>query len=100
MDWKTRYDESDNPVVRASRLLTDKVSEVVGGLFQKTELSETMTELVKLDASFDKDQFLRACEVDIIPNILESISQGDLDILRDWCHDAPYRCVFLILLRS
>ncbi|GFY42600.1 mitochondrial import inner membrane translocase subunit TIM44, partial [Trichonephila inaurata madagascariensis] len=27
-DWKMKYDESDNPVVRASRLLTDKVTDL------------------------------------------------------------------------
>lgn len=90
MDWKIKYDESDNPLIRASRTLTEKVSEVMGGLFQKTELSETLTELCKLDPSFDKVQFLKQCERDIIPNILEAMIQGDLEILRDWCHDGPY----------
>lgn len=90
LDWKTQYDESNNPVIRASRILTDKVSDIMGGLFQKTELSETMTELCTLDPNFDKVQFLRQCETDIIPNILEAIVRGDLEVLRDWCHDAPY----------
>lgn len=49
-----KYEESDNPVIRASRLLTDKVTDIMGGLFQKTELSETLTEICKLDPSFDK----------------------------------------------
>ncbi|KAF6199827.1 hypothetical protein GE061_006125 [Apolygus lucorum] len=39
-NWPPReipeIDESDNPMIRASRALTDKVSEVMGGLFQKT----------------------------------------------------------------
>nr|CAD7594777.1 unnamed protein product [Timema genevievae] len=90
LDWKIQYDESDNPLIRASRLLTDKVSDVMGGLFQKTELSETLTEICKVDPSFDKIKFLRDCETDIIPNILEAMIRGDLDILRDWCHEGPY----------
>ena len=40
MDWKTKYDESDHAVLRASKLLTEKVSDIMGGLFQRTELSE------------------------------------------------------------
>ena len=40
MDWKTKYDESDNAVLRASKLLTEKVGDIMGGLFQRTELSE------------------------------------------------------------
>ena len=93
LDWKIKYDESDNPVIRASRLLTDKVSDVMGGLFQKTEMSETLTEICKIDPSFDKNKFLVDCEKDIIPNILEAIVQGDLDILRDWCYEAPFNVI-------
>lgn len=90
LDWKIKYDESDNPVIRATRLFTDKVSDVMGGLFQKTELSETLTEICKLDPNFDKNEFLRECESDIIPNILEAMIRGDLEILKDWCHEGPF----------
>ncbi|KAB0799498.1 hypothetical protein PPYR_07378 [Photinus pyralis] len=90
MDWKMKYDESNNPVIRASRLLTDKVSEIVGGMFQKTELSETLTEICKIDPSFEQKRFLKQCETDIIPNVLEAMSRGDLEILKDWCHEGPY----------
>lgn len=72
MDWKLKYDESDNPVIRASRLLTEKISDIMGGLFQKTELSETLTEICKIDNSFETKRFLKQCEIDIIPNILVS----------------------------
>lgn len=30
-----------------------------------------LTEILKVDPSFDKDSFLKLCERDIIPNILE-----------------------------
>lgn len=90
LDWKLQYEESNNALIRASRALTDKVSDIVGGLFQKTELSETLTEICKIDQSFEQKKFLRDCETDIIPNILEAMTRGDLEILRDWCHDAPY----------
>jgi len=58
--------------------------------FTRTELSETLTEIVKMDPSFEKEQFLKDCEKDIIPNILEAITRGDLEILEDWCYEAPY----------
>ncbi|XP_050454402.1 mitochondrial import inner membrane translocase subunit TIM44 [Cataglyphis hispanica] len=93
MDWKMKYDESDNAVLRASKLLTDKVSDVIGGLFQKTELSETLTEICKLDPNFSKIQFLKDCETDFIPNILEAMIRGDLEILKDWCHEGPYNII-------
>ncbi|EZA62352.1 hypothetical protein DMN91_011035 [Ooceraea biroi] len=97
MDWKIKYDESDNAVLRASRLLTDKVSDIIGGLFQKTELSETLTEICALDPNFCKIQFLKDCETDFIPNILEAMVRGDLEILKDWCHEAPYNLIALPL---
>lgn len=93
LDWKIKYEESDNPVIRASRMLTEKVTDIMGGLFQKTDLSKTLTEICKLDPSFDKAQFLKFCETDIIPNILEAMVRGDLEILKDWCHEAPYNVV-------
>lgn len=99
-EMKTKYDESDNVLIRASRALTDKVTDLLGecgfktllslrlqsgwnvgpnlraclpagGLFSKTEMSEVLTEILRADPKFDKDRFLRQCESDIIPNILE-----------------------------
>lgn len=90
LDWKIKYDESENPVIRASRVLTDKVSDIMGNLFQKTELSETLTEICKIDPNFEQKQFLKDCENDIIPNILEAMVRGDLEILKDWCFESTY----------
>ncbi|XP_058124444.1 mitochondrial import inner membrane translocase subunit TIM44-like [Anopheles ziemanni] len=93
LTWKMQYDESENPMIRASRLLTDKVSDIMGNLFSKTELSETLTELCKIDPSFDQKQFLSDCENDIIPNVLESIVRGELEVLRDWCFESTYNII-------
>ncbi|KTG31872.1 hypothetical protein cypCar_00042706 [Cyprinus carpio] len=60
------------------------------GLFSKTEMSEVLTEILKVDPNFDKDSFLKQCERDIIPNILEAMIQGELDVLKDWCYEATY----------
>lgn len=43
-----------------------------------------------MDPNFCQEQFLKDCERDIIPNILESFIQGDLEILQDWCFEAPF----------
>lgn len=91
--WKTQYDESENPLIRASRLLTDKVSDIMGGMFSKTELSETLTEICKVEPNFNEKIFLRNCEIDIIPNILEAMIRGNLEILRDWCFESCYNVI-------
>lgn len=93
LDWKIRYEESENPVIRASRLLTDKVSDIMGGMFSKTELSETLTEICRIDPQFTQKDFLRDCETDIIPNVLEAMVRGDLEVLRDWCFESTYNII-------
>lgn len=93
LSWKMKYDESENPAIRASRLLTDKITDIFGGLFSKTELSETLTEICKIDPNFDQKQFLKDCENDIIPNILEAMIRGDLEILKDWCFESTYNII-------
>jgi len=93
LDWKMQYEESENPVIRASRLLTDKVSDIMGNIFSKTELSETLTEICKIDPNFDAKQFIRDCENDIIPNVLEAMVRGDLDILKSWCFESTYNII-------
>lgn len=93
LTWKIKYDESENPLIRASRLLTDKVSDVMGGMFSKTELSETLTEICKVDPNFDEKRFLRDCENDIIPNILEAMIRGELTTLKDWCFESTYNII-------
>lgn len=80
-------------MIRASRLLTEKVGDLFGGLFQKTELSATMTEICKIDPNFQQKQFLKDCENDIIPNILEAMVRGDLEILKDWCYESAYSVI-------
>uniref|UniRef100_A0A8D2JAM9 Mitochondrial import inner membrane translocase subunit TIM44 n=1 Tax=Varanus komodoensis TaxID=61221 RepID=A0A8D2JAM9_VARKO len=89
-EMKMKYDASDNALIRASRAVTDKVTDFIGGLFSKTEMSEVLTEILRVDPNFDKDHFLKQCEADIIPNILEAMITGDLDILKDWCYEATY----------
>ena len=44
---------------------------VAGGVFSKTEMSEVLTEVIKMDPTFDKEQFVKDCRDDIIPNVLE-----------------------------
>ncbi|KAG9329103.1 hypothetical protein JZ751_007628 [Albula glossodonta] len=89
-EMKMKYDESDNAFIRASRAVTDKVTDLIGGLFSKTEMSEVLTEILKVDPGFDKDSFLKQCERDIIPNILEAMIRGELEVLKDWCYEATY----------
>lgn len=77
-------------MVRASRFVTEKVGSLFGNLFEKTELSKTLTEICKVDPNFTAQKFLDDCSNDIIPNILEAMVRGDLDILKDWCYEGVF----------
>ncbi|XP_063538373.1 mitochondrial import inner membrane translocase subunit TIM44 [Cydia strobilella] len=90
LDWKIKYEESDNPVVRGARFVTEKMGSLFGNMFEKTELSKTVTEICKVDPSFTSQKFLDDCANDIIPNILEAMVRGDLDILKDWCYEGVF----------
>ena len=87
---RVKFEESDSPLARGTRIVTEKLSDMFGSVFTRTELSETLTEICKMDPNFEKEQFLKDCEQDIIPNILEAIVRGDLEILEDWCYEAPF----------
>jgi len=89
-ELKMKYDESDSPLVRVTKNFVDRVSDVMGGMFQRTDLSNVLTEICKVDQSFDLNAFTIDCEKFIIPTILESMSQSRLDILSDWCGEAVY----------
>ncbi|RXG58828.1 Mitochondrial import inner membrane translocase subunit TIM44 [Armadillidium vulgare] len=93
LEWRNKLDESDNPLVRASLLLKEKVSDVFSGVFSRTELSEALTEICKMDPNFDKERFLLECEFVIIPNILEAMNRPDLKaskVLQDWCYERAF----------
>ena len=48
VDYRSKFKKSDNPLVRGARLVTDKLQDVFGSVFTNTELSETLTEIVKM----------------------------------------------------
>lgn len=99
LDWKTKYDESENPFVRIVRGVTERVGHIFSKRFCKilkfhlaaqSEVSEVLTEIAKVDPSFDKHEWLRFCEKEVIPNILEAFIRADLDVLKDWCHELSF----------
>ena len=56
-------------------------------------MSEVLTEILKVDPSFDKDSFLKLCERDIIPNILEVTSAVTCDVISDLPSEGSVRAV-------
>ena len=108
---KMKYDESDNLVIRASRVVTDRVGDAFSGVMTQSDMAEALTEILKIDPSFSKEKFVQQCQFEIIPVILEvgdsldsyeylksgvemftlflqAFLRGDTEVLKDWCHEA------------
>ena len=68
---KMKYDESDNLVIRASRVVTDRVGDAFSGVMTQSDMAEALAEILKIDPSFSKEEFVRQCQFEIIPTILE-----------------------------
>ena len=66
-----KYDESDNLLIRASRAVTDRVGDAFGGVMTQSDMAEALAEIRKIDPSFDKEEFVKQCQFEIIPTVLE-----------------------------
>ena len=120
---RVKYDESDHLVVRGSRAVTDRVGEAFGGVMTQSDMAQTLAEIRKMDRNFDKELFIEHCRFEIIPTVLEvsghyyssrwcishdvcccvrvqGYVRGDLELLKDWCHEAVcvYVCVCVCVL--
>jgi len=87
---KTKYDESDNIAIRATRVVTDKLSDIFSDVFSQSEQAQAIAEITKIDPHFNKDNFVKECEFEIIPTVLEAYLRGDIECLHDWCHEGAY----------
>lgn len=84
---KTRYDESDHLLIRASRMVTDKVEDLWSGAMTQSDMAEALAEIHKIDPSFNKEEFVQQCKYEIIPSVLEAFMQNNQEVLKDWCHE-------------
>lgn len=87
-DLKVKYDESDNIMIRASRTVTDRIGDAVGGVVTQTDMAEVLAEIFKIDSKFTKEEFVKQCQFEIIPTVLEAYLGGNTHVLEDWCHEA------------
>lgn len=90
MDYKTQFEESDNIFLRATRTVTDAVSDTFRGMTQPSEISKTVNEVVKMDKTFNLDEFGTTLRFEIVPHVLEAYLRKDMVILKDWSHERAY----------
>eukprot|EP00049_Salpingoeca_infusionum_P013895 m.259039 g.259039 ORF g.259039 m.259039 type:complete len:348 (+) comp15549_c1_seq16:232-1275(+) len=85
---RERYDESDNVVVRKARDVADSLSGVLSSLMESQDHSAVLTEIRRLDPTFDTLNFTVHLQHKVIPAVLEAFSDGDIETLRGWCTEA------------
>lgn len=47
------------------------MSQFLGDVFSQSDTAKTMAEISRIDPQFNKDSFLKECEFEIIPSVLE-----------------------------
>ena len=64
----------------------------------QSDMAETLAEIYKIDPNFDKEVFVKECQFEIIPTVLEAYLQGRQDIIKDWCHEGV--CALIRIITS
>ena len=64
-----------------------------GGSIKQSDMAAALAEINKIDPNFDKEAFVKECQFEIIPTVLEAYLRGNLPVLKDWCHEAVSSCV-------
>jgi len=90
MDYKTKFEESDNIFLRATRTVTDAVTDTVRGITADSDISLTVKEVVKMDKTFNLDEFGTTLRFEIVPHVLEAYLRKDMVILKDWSHERAF----------
>uniref|UniRef100_A0A1I8BM84 Tim44 domain-containing protein n=1 Tax=Meloidogyne hapla TaxID=6305 RepID=A0A1I8BM84_MELHA len=84
LDWKMRIDESESIVFRGVRSTLERIQ---FAFTPQDDVSKVLTEISKVDPNFNKHDWLRFCEKEMIPNILEAVIQMNVNVLNDWCYE-------------
>ncbi|KAJ2709056.1 protein translocase subunit [Coemansia spiralis] len=94
---RKNYNESENPVIEATRAVTDRVRGVLGFFFNETESAAALRQIRDtIDPSFSLDEFVRECREFIIPEILDAYLHSDAETLKVWCSEASYNVLTAI----
>ncbi|KAG0642912.1 hypothetical protein HOY80DRAFT_1007744 [Tuber brumale] len=80
------YEESDNPVISATRSIADRFA----GFFAENETALVIRKFREMDPNFQVEPFLRELREYILPEVLDAYCKGDTDVLKAWLSAAQY----------
>jgi len=84
---KRSLDDSDNPLVNATRTIADKVS----GFFAENETAQVVRLFREMDPNFQIEPFLRELREYVFPEIVDAYVKGDQHVLKLWLGEAPFQ---------
>ncbi|QRV74041.1 mitochondrial import inner membrane translocase subunit TIM44 [Ceratobasidium sp. AG-Ba] len=89
-EWRTAYDESENPVVSGIRSVTS----TIGGWFDETETAQVTRVMRMMDPTFNMEGFLRELREYIIPEVVDAYLSADREGLKQWCGEATFNVLW------
>jgi import inner membrane translocase subunit TIM44 len=81
---RTKYDESENPVVSGMRTVTS----TIGGWFEETEHAQVVRMFRQMDPEFSMEVFERELREYIVPEVVDAYLTTDGESLKKWCSEA------------
>ncbi|QRV88815.1 mitochondrial import inner membrane translocase subunit TIM44 [Ceratobasidium sp. AG-Ba] len=89
-EWRTAYDESENPIVSGIRSVTS----TIGGWFDETETAQVTRVMRMMDPTFNMEGFLRELREYIIPEVVDAYLSADREGLKQWCGEATFNVLW------
>jgi import inner membrane translocase subunit TIM44 len=85
------YNESDHPVFRMTRAVTDRFQDTFGSWFEESENAKTIRIIRQtVEPNFNIEAFMKHAREYIVPEVLDAYLNGDAETLRLWCSEATY----------
>ena len=80
-------DNSNSTALLVMRDMIQNTSNAITNLFSQSDQSKLISELRALDPSFHPDTFLQDCRALIIPEVIESMLEGNQQRLHEWLNE-------------
>ncbi|PAA79230.1 hypothetical protein BOX15_Mlig018706g4, partial [Macrostomum lignano] len=90
-DMRSQYQESENPIARGGRFVSERFSSLFGSLFTDSDFHKVVNEIARLEPSFTLSGFATHCRQFVVPNVLEAIFRGDNRVLESWCYEGQFK---------
>lgn len=86
-NWRSTYEESENPLISTARSITDRIA----GFFAENETAMVIKKFKEIDPNFSMEPFLQDMREYILPELLDAYVKADLETLKLWLSAAQFQ---------